>query len=96
MRILLLKRICYSFASGRASAENLLHGDVPEEDEGPLLAEIVADLRSVEITSPRSIIEDLSSPELATLSGSGQILLMGIERKQDLAGTRLFCFQSVL
>ena len=64
MRTLLLQRICSSFASGRSTAEKLLHGDVPEEEEDArLLAETVADLTSVEITSLRTIIEELSRPE---------------------------------
>jgi hypothetical protein len=64
MRTLLLQRICSSFASGRSTAERLLHGNVPEEEEdGGLLAAIVTDLTSVEIGSLRTIIEELSRPE---------------------------------
>jgi superfamily II DNA or RNA helicase len=64
MRTLLLQRICSSFASGRSTADKLLHGDVPEEEEDARrLAEIVADLTSVEITSLRTIIEELLRPE---------------------------------
>jgi hypothetical protein len=55
MRTLLLQRICSSFASGRSTAEKLLRGDVPEEEEDArLLAETVADLTSGEIASLRS------------------------------------------
>ena len=61
MRTLLLQRICSSFASGRSTAGKLLHGDVPEEEEeGPVLAAIVADLTPIEIASLRTIIEELS------------------------------------
>ena len=64
MRTLLLQRICSSFASGRSTAEKLLHGNVPEEEEDArLLAETVADLTSVEIASLRTIIEELSRTE---------------------------------
>ena len=64
MRTLLLQRICSSFASGRSTAERLLHGDVPEEEEDAgLFAETVADLTSVEIGGLRVIIEELSRPE---------------------------------
>jgi superfamily II DNA/RNA helicase len=64
MRTLLLQRICSSFASGRSTAEKLLHGDVPEEEEDArLLAETVADLTSVEISRLRTILEELSRPE---------------------------------
>lgn len=64
MRTLLLQRICSSFASGRSTAEKLLHGDIPEEEEEtPVLAAIVADLTSVEMASLRTIVEELSRPE---------------------------------
>jgi hypothetical protein len=64
MRTLLLQRICSSFASGRSTAEMLLHGDVPEEEEdAKLFSDTVADLTPVEITSLRIIIEELSRPE---------------------------------
>jgi superfamily II DNA or RNA helicase len=64
MRTLLLQRICSSFASGRFTAEKLLHGEIPEEEEdGGLFHAIVADLTSVEIASLRTIIEELSRPE---------------------------------
>jgi hypothetical protein len=64
MRTLLLQRICSSFASGRSTADKLLHGDVPEEEEDArLFAETVADLTVAEIASLRTIVEELSRPE---------------------------------
>jgi superfamily II DNA or RNA helicase len=64
MRTLLLQRICSSFASGRSTAEKLLHGEgFEEEEENRLLPETVSDLTPVEGTCLRTIIEELSRPE---------------------------------
>jgi hypothetical protein len=64
MRTLLLQRICSSFASGRSTAERLLLGDVPEEEEDARpFAEAVEDLTPAEMASLRTIIDELSRPE---------------------------------
>lgn len=64
MKTLLLQRICSSFASGKATAEKLLRGDVPEdEDETPWLAEPLSALTPVEASHLHTIIEELARPE---------------------------------
>jgi hypothetical protein len=63
MKTLLLQRICSSFASGRSTAEKLLRGEVPEEEDENLLPEVLSDLTLAEIASLRTIIEELSRPE---------------------------------
>jgi superfamily II DNA or RNA helicase len=65
MKTLLLQRICSSFASGKATAEKLLRGDVPEEDEdtSALLPEVLQTLTPTEVSCLRTIIDELSRPE---------------------------------
>jgi hypothetical protein len=64
MKTLLLQRICSSFASGKSTAEKLLRGDVPgDEDEMPLLAEPLSALTPTEAGYLRIMIEELSRPE---------------------------------
>ena len=64
MKTLLLQRICSSFASGKATAEKFLKGEVlDDEEEAPLLAEPLRTLTAEESTHLRTIIEELSRPE---------------------------------
>jgi len=64
MKTLLLQRICSSFASGKATAEKLLRGDVlEEEDEMPMFAESLSTLTPTEASHLRTIIEELARPE---------------------------------
>ena len=65
MKTLLLQRICSSFASGKSTAQKLLRGDVPEEDEDApaLLPEMLQTLTPTEVAYLRTIIDELSRPE---------------------------------
>jgi len=64
MKTLLLQRICSSFASGRATAEKMLRGEVPEDDDDPqLLMEPLDALTPTEAGHLRTIIEELSRSE---------------------------------
>ncbi len=64
MKTLLLQRICSSFASGRATAERMLHREELEDEEQPrLLADTLADLTAEEAQHLRTIVEELSRPE---------------------------------
>jgi superfamily II DNA or RNA helicase len=65
MKTLLLQRICSSFASGKATAEKLLRGEVPEEDEDAptLLPEMLQTLTPIEVSYLHTIIDELSRPE---------------------------------
>jgi hypothetical protein len=64
MKTLLFQRICSSFASGKATAETLLRGEVLEdEDEMPLLVEPLSALTPTEAGHLGTIIEELSRPE---------------------------------
>lgn len=64
MKTLLLQRICSSFASGRATAERMLHREELEDEEQPrLLADTLADLTAEEAQHLRIIVEELSRPE---------------------------------
>jgi hypothetical protein len=64
MKILLLQRICSSFASGRATAEKMLHREALEDEEQTLLLEeALSALTSDEAAHLRTIVEELSRPE---------------------------------
>ncbi len=64
MKTLLLQRICSSFASGKATAEKFLKGEiVDDEEEATLLLEPLRTLTSAESAHLRTIIEELSRPE---------------------------------
>jgi superfamily II DNA/RNA helicase len=64
MKTLLLQRICSSFASGKATAEKFLRGEVVDDEEAaPLLVEPLRTLTSGESAHLRTIIEELSRPE---------------------------------
>lgn len=65
MKTLLLQRICSSFASGKATAQKLLRGDVPEEDEDApaLLPEVLQTLTPTEVAYLHTIIDELSRLE---------------------------------
>jgi superfamily II DNA or RNA helicase len=64
MKTLLLQRICSSFASGRATAARLLRGeDIEDDDENPVIPEILASMTSPEVAHLRMIVEELSRPE---------------------------------
>lgn len=64
MKTLLLQRICSSFASGRATAERMLHQEELEEEEQPrLLVETLESLTPEEAQHLRTIVDELSRPE---------------------------------
>ena len=64
MRTLLLQRICSSFASGRTTAEKMLHQDTLEDEEqGKLVQDTISALTSEEAMHLRTIIDELSRPE---------------------------------
>jgi hypothetical protein len=64
MKTLLRQRICSSFASGRSTAQKLLRGEAPEdEDDSPLLLEALSSLTPAEGSHLHTIIEELSRPE---------------------------------
>lgn len=64
MKSLLLQRICSSFASGKATADRLLRGEAPDDDEeGTQLLDLTAVASAEEIKQLRIIVEELSRPE---------------------------------
>ena len=64
MKTLLLQRICSSFASGRATAERMLHREMLEdEEEAPVIEAALSDLSADGMAYLRTIIEELSRPE---------------------------------
>jgi superfamily II DNA or RNA helicase len=64
MKTLLLQRICSSFASGKATAEQLLAGLALEEEEAmPLVDEAITSMTSSERLHLQTIIDELSRPE---------------------------------
>ena len=64
MKTLLLQRICSSFESGRSTARRLLIGEsLGDDDEIPLLPEVLSALTPSEVVHLRAIIEELSRPE---------------------------------
>ncbi|MGH8643086.1 MAG: SNF2-related protein, partial [Gammaproteobacteria bacterium] len=66
MKTLLLQRICSSFASGRATAEKMLHRETPEgaeEEQTRLLADTLSALTPIEAGHLRTIVAELSRPE---------------------------------
>ena len=64
MRILLLQRICSSFASGRATAEKMLRRETLEDEEqATLLEDALSALTLEEAGHLRTIVEELSRPE---------------------------------
>jgi len=63
MKTLLLQRICSSFASGKATAEKLLKGKVPEDEEGLELDVPVTAPTPDEAKHLGTIISELSRPE---------------------------------
>ncbi len=64
MKTLMLQRICSSFASGRATAERMLHRQLLDEEEEPgPLEDTISGLTSTEAEQLRIIVEELSRPE---------------------------------
>jgi superfamily II DNA or RNA helicase len=64
MKTLLLQRICSSFASGRSTAEKILHKEALEDEEQmKLVQDTVSALTPEEAVYLRTIIEELSRPE---------------------------------
>jgi len=64
MKTLLLQRICSSFASGRSTAEKLLHKETLEDEEQmKLVQDTISALTPEEAAHLSTIIEELSRPE---------------------------------
>ena len=64
MKTMLLQRICSSFASGKSTAEKLLHkATLDDEEQEKLVQDTICDLTSEEATHLRTIIDELSRPE---------------------------------
>lgn len=64
MKTMLLQRICSSFASGRLTAERMLHRDELEDEEQPAqVKETIGNLTPEEAGYLRVIINELSRPE---------------------------------
>lgn len=64
MKTLLLQRICSSFASGRSTAEKILHREDLEDEEEPLrVREALCAATPVDMQYLRVIIKELSRPE---------------------------------
>jgi len=64
MKTLLLQRICSSFASGRSTAEAMLHREeFDDEDQARLLPDVFTGQTSEEAKFLRTIVEELSRPE---------------------------------
>jgi superfamily II DNA/RNA helicase len=64
MKVLLLQRICSSFASGRSTAEKMLRRETLEDEEQTRsVGEVLSALTPEEATHLRTIVEELSRPE---------------------------------
>jgi superfamily II DNA or RNA helicase/DNA-binding Lrp family transcriptional regulator len=64
MKTLLLQRVCSSFASGRATAERMLHREILEDEEQAKdVEEVLKTLTRDEAAHLRTIVEELSRPE---------------------------------
>lgn len=64
MKTLLLQRICSSFASGRSTAEKMLHREpLEEEEQADLLEKTLRDLTPEEEGHLSTIVDELSRPE---------------------------------
>jgi superfamily II DNA or RNA helicase len=64
VRTMLLQRICSSFASGRATAEKMLHRvTIDDEEQAKLLDDALSALTNEEAGYLRTIVEELSRPE---------------------------------
>jgi len=64
MKILILQRICSSFASGRSTAERMLRRETLEDEEqSSLVEEALSALTQEETGHLRRIVEELSRPE---------------------------------
>ncbi|HPW35930.1 MAG: ATP-dependent helicase HepA [Syntrophorhabdus sp. PtaB.Bin027] len=64
MKTMLLQRICSSFASGRATAEKMLHREIPDDEEQASLMEAtLAGLEPDEAKHLHAIVDELSRPE---------------------------------
>jgi len=64
MKTLLLQRICSSFASGRSTAQKMLHRESPDDEEEPqALNAILNGLVPEEEVHLQSIVAELSRPE---------------------------------
>jgi len=63
MKTLLLQRICSSFASGKSTAEKMLRREMADDEETPLLNDVLYSLTSEEADHLRRIVDELSRPE---------------------------------
>ncbi|MCK9293528.1 MAG: phospholipase D-like domain-containing protein [Desulfobulbaceae bacterium] len=64
MKTMLLQRICSSFASGRSTAEKMLHREILEEEEqARLMLEALGSLTREEAAYLQTIVRELSRPE---------------------------------
>lgn len=64
MKTILLQRICSSFASGRATAEKMLHKETPEDEEQTnLIEDTLSALTPEEASHLGTIVAELSRPE---------------------------------
>lgn len=64
MKTLLLQRICSSFESGRATAERMLNGEAPEDEEqSQAVAEALNEVGAAGFVHLRTIVDELARPE---------------------------------
>jgi superfamily II DNA/RNA helicase len=64
MNTLLLQRICSSFASGRATAQKMLHRElIEDEEQATLIVDALSALTVEEAGHLHTIVEELSRPE---------------------------------
>jgi superfamily II DNA or RNA helicase len=63
MKTLLLQRICSSFASGKSTAEKMLRHEALDEEEEPLLGEVLNTLTPDEAVHLQTIVDELSRDE---------------------------------
>ncbi len=63
MKTLLLQRICSSFASGKSTAERMLRREALDEEEEPLLGDLLSTLTPDESFHLQTIVDELSRAE---------------------------------
>ena len=93
MRSMLLQRICSSFASGKATAERLIHKQQPDEldEDAQQLMELAADVQPEEVEALGRIVEELSRPEAVDPKLAAVKFFLGQHRVEGKSWLELGC-----